>query len=113
MGVPTEIIGIVKGRSTVSSNNQDPTIFYNHTNVPGPSSTPDRVMHAHFLAPTVLPPASVELNVNVVSAAYFKTMWLSLVAGREPDPGQAPGQVRAGVVNQEAADLYFGGKPLG
>jgi ABC-type antimicrobial peptide transport system permease subunit len=113
MGVPTEIIGIVKGRSTVSSNNQDPTIFYNYTNVPGPSSTPDRIMHAHFLAPAVLPPASVELNVNVVSPAYFKTMGLSLVAGHEPDPGQAPGQVRAGVVNQEAADLYFGGKPLG
>jgi ABC-type lipoprotein release transport system permease subunit len=113
MGVRTEIIGIVKERSTVSSNNQDPTIFYNSTNVPGPASTPDRVMHAHFLAPDVLPPGSVELNVNVVSPAYFKTMGLSLVAGHEPDPGWAPGQVRTGVVNQEAADLYFGGKPLG
>jgi ABC-type antimicrobial peptide transport system permease subunit len=113
MGVPTEIIGIVKRRSKVSSNHQDPTIFYNYTNVAGPSSTPDRVMHAHFRAPAVLPPASVELNVNVVSAAYFKTMGLSLVAGEEFDQGRTSGQVRAGVLNQEAADLYFDGKPLG
>jgi ABC-type antimicrobial peptide transport system permease subunit len=113
MGVPTEIIGIVKRRSTVSPKNQDPTIFYNYTNIAGPSNTPDRVLHAHFLAPAVSPPASAELNVNVVSLPYFKTMGLSLVAGHELEPGRTPGDVRVGVVNQEAADLWFGGKPLG
>jgi ABC-type antimicrobial peptide transport system permease subunit len=113
MNVPTEIIGIMKRRSTDSSNRQDPTIFYNDTNVAEPSSTPDRVLHAHFRAPAILPPASVELNVNVVSAAYFRTMGLSLVAGSEFNRVWAPGEARVGVLNQEAADLYFDGKPLG
>ena len=109
---PTEVIGVIKRRSTASSNNHDPTIFYNYTNVPA-SSTPDRVMHAHFRAPAVFSPAPVELNVNVVSAAYFTTMGLSVVAGHKPGEARVSGQGRVGVLNQEAADLCCGGRPLG
>jgi putative ABC transport system permease protein len=51
--------------------------------------------------------------VDVVSPSYFNALGLSLVAGRQFPERQMPGHVRVGVINQEAADLYFSGKPLG
>lgn len=109
-GVPTEIIGVVKRRSAFPSSKQRPTIYYNYA---GPSAAPDRVSRALFHAPVVLPLAHVELNVNVVSRSYFDALGLSLVAGQELPERQLPDQGRVGVINQEAADLYFSGKPLG
>jgi hypothetical protein len=38
---------------------------------------------------------------------------MSLVAGQKFSDQQVAGQGRIGILNQEAADLYFGGKPLG
>jgi hypothetical protein len=53
------------------------------------------------------------LNANVVSASYFSALGLPLVAGRFFSPQSLPAAGRVGVINQEAADLYFDGKPLG
>jgi hypothetical protein len=55
------------------------------------------------------------LNVNIVSSGYAQALGLPAVAGhwfsdrsRFSDPCR-----HVGVVNQEAANLFFGGKPLG
>jgi hypothetical protein len=48
-----------------------------------------------------------------VSANYFAALGLPLIAGREFSERPMPGLGRVGVINQEAADLYFKGKPLG
>jgi ABC-type antimicrobial peptide transport system permease subunit len=53
------------------------------------------------------------LNVNVVSPGYFEALGMSFVAGQKFSDHQVAGQGRIGILNQEAADLYFGGKPLG
>ncbi len=109
-GVPTEIIGVVRRRSTSPSNGQRPTIYYNYG---GSSAAPDRVSRAHFRVPVAFPSAQVELNVNSVSQSYFDELGLSLVAGQEFPKLPLPGRDRVAVINQEAADLYFTGNPLG
>jgi hypothetical protein len=53
------------------------------------------------------------LNVNIVSSNSFNAFDLSLIAGRMFPQAQPPDQYRVGVINQEAADLYFGERPLG
>ena len=53
------------------------------------------------------------LDANVVSASYFAAMGLSLIAGRVFPDDPAPGGCRVGVINQEAAELYFGGNAVG
>jgi len=55
----------------------------------------------------------IELNADVVSANYFGALDLPLMAGQMFPDHRIPGQGRVGAINQEAADLYFNGKPLG
>jgi hypothetical protein len=57
--------------------------------------------------------ADIELDANVVSPNYFQAMGLSLVAGQEFTDRAIPDECRIAVINQEAADLYFDGKPVG
>ncbi|HEY1902689.1 MAG TPA: ABC transporter permease [Terracidiphilus sp.] len=108
-GLPVEIIGVVKSSSAYTSNQRRATVYYyaDHAEVPRP------IQDAHFRAPVVSPLPSTELSVNVVSPSYFNALDLSLVAGHQFPDHQMPGQVRVGVINQEAADLYFSGKPVG
>ncbi|MGA2051024.1 MAG: ABC transporter permease [Terracidiphilus sp.] len=108
-GQPVEVIGVVKRSSTHTSNQRRATVYY-YTDR---SKVPDSIRDAHFRVPVVAPLASAELSVNVVSAGYFKALGSSLAAGRVFSEQQMPGRVRVGVVNQEAADLYFSGKPVG
>jgi MacB-like periplasmic core domain/FtsX-like permease family len=108
-GLPVEIIGVVKRSWTQQSKQRRATVYYytDHSEVPG------SITGAHFRAPVLLPLTGAELSGNVVSPGYFNALGLSLVAGRQFPEHQAPGRTRVGAVNQEAADLYFGGKPLG
>jgi ABC-type antimicrobial peptide transport system permease subunit len=109
-GQPVEIIGVVKRNSTHISNHKRRSVFYNytdHSKVPGP------IADVHFRVPVASPLMTAELSVNVVSSSYFNALELSLAAGRQFPEYQMPGQTRVGIVNQEAADLYFSGKPLG
>jgi hypothetical protein len=53
------------------------------------------------------------LETNVVSPRYFDAMGLSVAAGRVFPERAAPGSCRAGVVDTEAAELYFGGHAVG
>jgi ABC-type antimicrobial peptide transport system permease subunit len=108
-GQPVEIVGVVKGSSTHTSSQRRTTVYYytDHSEIPHP------ITGAHFRAPHALPLTSAELTVNVVSPGYFKALDLSLVAGRPFPEHQMPGRIRVGAINQEAADLYFNGKPVG
>ena len=113
-GLPVEIIGVVKNGSTQLSNERRAkqrraTVYYytDHSEISAP------IKGAHFRAPVVSPLTSAELSGNVVSPGYFNALDLSLAAGRHFAAHQMPGQGRVGIVNQEAADLYFNGKPVG
>jgi hypothetical protein len=108
VGTPVEIIGVVRRKTTVTSKNQSPTIYYNNV---GRSDATARIENANFRAPVASPMLRIPLDVNIVSSNYFSTFDLSLIAGRRFP--ETPDQYRVGVINQEAADLYFGEKPLG
>ena len=108
-GSPVEVIGVVKRNPIYAANEKRPTIYYDDTDH---LIAPEPTIRAHFRSP-VSPPVNTELNVNVVSPGYFKTLGMSLVAGQKFSDQQVAGQGRIGILNQEAADLYFGGKPLG
>jgi hypothetical protein len=53
------------------------------------------------------------MDTNVVSAGYFTAMGFSVVAGRAFVKDTDARGCRVAVVNQEAADLYFGGDAVG
>jgi ABC-type antimicrobial peptide transport system permease subunit len=108
-GQPAEIIGVVKRSATHEANQRRATVYY-YTDQ---SSVPNPIKGAHFRAPVVSPLTGAELSGNVVSPGYFNALDLSLVAGRQFAEHPMPGQGRVGMVNQEAADLYFNGKPVG
>jgi ABC-type lipoprotein release transport system permease subunit len=107
---PIEIIGVVRRRSNDAIEKPLPTIYYGYIDH---SDAPSPIRHAHFRIPLVPPVEGIELNADVVSANYFGTLDLPLIAGQEFPEHRIPGQGRVGVINQEAADLYFNGKPLG
>ena len=104
--VPVEIIGVLAMRKGIQ-----PTIYFYQEDQKGPHS--ERIGLARFRAPTVSKLQQVELDSNVVSPGYFAVMGWPLMAGRIfPDDPKSRG-CRVGVVNQEAADLYFNGKAVG
>jgi hypothetical protein len=48
-----------------------------------------------------------------VSPGYFDAMGLPLIAGQGFTGHTTLSECHAGIVNREAADLYFGGKAVG
>jgi putative ABC transport system permease protein len=109
-GLPIEIIGVLARRGEPQARSR-PTIYYYDAN--GTQAPTDRIASAHFRAPSKERIQTAELDVNVVSPSYFVTMGVPRVAGRTfPDDSAARG-CRTGVINEEAADLYFGGKAVG
>ena len=109
-GSPVQIIGLVH-RTSADVLNRRPTIYFDP---PGPYAHAS-VKGARFRAPAALSSADIELNVNFVSGGYEQALGLPLIAGHWfSDPAQFADLCRrAGVINQEAAELFFGGKPLG
>jgi ABC-type antimicrobial peptide transport system permease subunit len=108
--LPIEVIGVVKRKSNDAKEQRRPTIYYGYIDQ---SDAPRTIRDAHFGIPLVPPIAGVELNANVVSANYFSALDMPLTAGQRLDVDRIPGQGRVAVINQEAADLYFSGNPLG
>ena len=53
------------------------------------------------------------LDANVVSRSYFDAMGLTPMAGSVFPDDPEPERCRVGVINQEAAELYFGGNAVG
>jgi ABC-type lipoprotein release transport system permease subunit len=107
---PIEIIGVVRKKSGDAKAKRRPTIYYGYLEQ---SNAPAPIRNAQFHVPLVPPQAGVELNANVVSAGYFAALDMPLIAGRIFPDNRIAGQDHIAVINQEAADLYFNGKPLG
>ena len=109
-GSPVQIIGVVH-KTSGDIVSRRPTIYfdplgpYQHASLKG----------ARFRAPAALPSADIELTVNFVSSSYMQALGLPLIAGHWfSNPSQFSDSCRrVGVINQEAADLFFGGRPLG
>ena len=58
-------------------------------------------------------PAWAERETEVVSPGYFDAVGIELTSGQKFTSPTKPAQCRSGIVNQEAADLYFDGKSVG
>lgn len=108
-GQPAEVIGVVKSNPAPPSKAGLGTANYLTENLKG--SNP--ILAAHFRAPLLLSLPGAELNANVVSPGYLNALDLPLVSGLGFPQHSMAGRTRIGIVNQEAADLYFGEKPLG
>ena len=104
-GMPVEVIGVVARKA----NGNGPTIYYNYTNQ---SASPSHIGSSRFRVPVASELARAELDMNVVSSAYFNAMGLTLIAGQQFTDRRVSEDCRVGVVNQEAAHLYFGDKPI-
>jgi ABC-type lipoprotein release transport system permease subunit len=105
-----EIIGVVKTKTGEAEQQRRPTIYYGYLDQP---DAPNPIRGAHFRAPLAPPVDGIQLSANLVSANYFRALDMPLIAGHLFPENGARGQVRVAVINQEAADLYFNGKPLG
>jgi MacB-like periplasmic core domain/FtsX-like permease family len=106
---PIEIIGVVQLKSDAKPQSP-PTIYYGYLDQ---AEAPYPVRSAHFRVPQAPVGRDIELSTKVVSANYFKALDMPVLAGRMFSSDLRDYGQRAAVINQEAADLYFKGKPLG
>ena len=109
---PAEIIGVVAMRQSarVAKKNR-PTVYFDYTNHREPP--PLRIADVRFRVPLTSELASADFEINVVSPGYFDAVGSKLVAGQGFGGHAEFAGCRIGVVNQEAADLYFGGNAVG
>lgn len=107
-GAPVEIVGVVKRvPGDTRGKRRSPTIYFN-------DSADSPIAGARFRAPLTSASTSIEMNINFVSPGYLRALGLSLIGGQWFPEHEVAGECRhPGVINQEAADLYFGGKALG
>lgn len=110
-GERAEIIGVVAARQAAGTRRRNrPTIYY----YGGQTGTaPDRTGSAVFRVPRIPNSPSAILAANIVSASYFDAMGMSLTAGRVFSKDSGSAGCRVGIVNQHAAELYFGGDAVG
>jgi putative ABC transport system permease protein len=97
-----EIVGVIPTRSTA------PIIYFDRTN--RLDSAPRVAIYFHSAVPTDL--SRAELETNIVSPGYFDAIGARLIAGHGFDDPKSTA-CRVGIVNQEAADQYFGGDAVG
>jgi hypothetical protein len=104
-GRPVEVIGVARPRTPPAV---PAALAFDYPGATVPLGVDGQV--------TLLAPPAAELeggviDVNIVSANYFEVMGLTLQAGALfEDHG---GRCRVGVVNEQAADRYFGGNAVG
>lgn len=108
--LPIEIIGVVKTRSDDAKRQQRPKIYYGYLDQ---SKPPRPITAAKFRVPVVPPTVGFELSTDIVSANYFGALDMPLIMGRKFLEHPVSGEGRVAVINQEAANFYFNGKPLG
>lgn len=110
-GQRVQIVGVVairKAANTAAA--RRPTIYFYAEQTGTPLG---RVGPARFRVPVRPRPASGVLDANVVSPSYFGAMGLLPAAGGLFPDDPAPRGCRVGVINEEAAELYFGGPAVG
>jgi len=110
-GQRVEIIGVVtprKGARAITV--AQPTIYYypDQTRLPLGRSGP-----AQFRVRASGEAMTAILNSNIVSRSYFDATGASRTAGQSFPRGPAPGGCLVAVINQAAADRYYGGNALG
>lgn len=105
-GETAEVIGVVAPRR---GGKAGATIYYDDTNRLGvrPMKT------GWYSAAERSELERAELDANVVSANYFQAMGFAVTTGRAFTDADAARGCGVAVVNQEAADLYFGGRAVG
>jgi hypothetical protein len=105
-----QIVGVVATREPEHGHPPPRPTMYYYGDQTGPMK--DRLGPARFHVPSPTKLPTVGLDANVVSPGYFAAMGLVPVAGTvfgdEPSRG-----CRVGVINQEAAERYFGGNAVG
>ena len=109
-GHPVEIIGVVSTLPASADAIVPPQIFFDAVTHETPLQ---QTGPTTFRVPMLSEAADVTIDTNAVSANYFSAMNLPLMAGRTLSEDDGLGKCRVGVINQEAADRYFGGPALG
>ena len=108
-GARVEIVGVVADRKDETPGR--PTIYY-YAQQAGP--TADQGGPTTFRVPVYAQPEPRGvLDANVVSRSYFSALDVPVVAGDIFPDEPEPRGCRTGVINEEAAQLYFGGHPIG
>jgi hypothetical protein len=109
-GGDVEVVGVVATRKPDPPARGGPTVFYSaeQTGLPlgrgGPS----------IVRVPILPEAThAALDAEVVSSNYFDALGAAAIGGQLFQGESAPDGCRIGVINQEAAELYFGGNAVG
>jgi hypothetical protein len=109
-GQHVEIIGVVSTLPPRAGAIVPPTIFFDAVT----HDTPLQQTGPSAFRVSILPDAAeATIETNPVSVNYFSAMNLPLLSGRALTEDDVLGECRVGVLNQEAADRYFGGHALG
>ncbi len=109
-GQKVEIVGVVTMRTETGAPAPRPTIFYYAEQTKPPLDRTGPQTFKVFQPPR--PATTAVLDTTIVSAQYFPMMGLPAIAGRVvPEPSRS--DCRTGVINHEAAELYFGGRAVG
>jgi putative ABC transport system permease protein len=109
-GQRVEIVGVVAMRARASAPAPRPTIFYYAEQTKPPL---DRAGPQPFqLSSPPQPVSTAVLDTTIVSPQYFPMMGLPTIEGRLTAE-QSQSNCRVGVINQQAAELYFGGHAAG
>jgi ABC-type antimicrobial peptide transport system permease subunit len=111
VGERVEIIGVVAARPTASAAERTrPTVYY----YPDQTRTPyGRTGPMPFRVPASRRLEVAVLNSNIVSRSYFAGTGSSAIAGDVFGERSPPRGCRVAVINQEAAERYYGGNAIG
>ena len=97
----SEVLGVVR-----LLDSHRPVVF--HYSPGDDETTPKEEM---YRVPQVVDSAPVDLNVNIVSRNYFDMLGVRIASGKTFNDDT--GACRAAIVNEEAAEQYFGGNAIG
>jgi putative ABC transport system permease protein len=110
-GQRMEIVGVVVSRTQEHGAARGHATIYYYPQQTG--TLPAEAGPAQVRVPVRSTLSSAMLDANVVSRSYFDAMGLTPIAGSVFPDDPVPGGCRVGVINQEAAERYFGGNAVG
>ena len=110
-GQQVEIVGVVTPSPAPDARAPDEPAVYYYAGQGDVPFTPDAPVT--FKVPVLPPVASAVLDLNVVSSDYFALMGLPLLDGALFTDAVRRAFCRIGVVNEQAAQLYFGANAVG
>jgi hypothetical protein len=101
-------VGVVSPRKPAAGAPRTPDLFYYEAQ----ESSQFDEMELSLQVPILPPPVTAMLDLRIVSGTYFGMMGLARVDGQLFDAPAAQA-CRTGVLNRQAADLYFSGNAVG